>query len=108
MSISTEIPINHSNLAYTDSDIIHTDKYEQWLRTFEPTVDTKLLDWHVDGNRTLNILQSDEQWSIQFANDQPILLSVGMVIESPADTLHRLIRNNPTSQLIVRITEFHS
>lgn len=99
--------IDHNNHAYIDTDIVKTSKHETWIRTFSKDVDPKLLVWHVDGNRTIEVLETDGNWAVQFTGDDPVILEVGMILDSPEDTLHRAIKNNPTKDLVIKITEYY-
>lgn len=99
-------PINHMNSAYLDSEIERSENSETWVRTFSKDIDTKLLDWHVDGQRTIEVIESDGEWGVQFEGDEPIILHTGDVIESPSDVLHRPIKGEPKTDLVLKITEY--
>lgn len=103
-------PINHTNNAYKDTNITSGvddhGSYRQWTRTFSKDVKESELEWHVDGDRTIEVKQSDGQWGVVFEGSDPVTLETGMSIESPANVKHLPLKNKPESDLIIEIKEY--
>jgi len=99
--------INHMNPAYLDVDIQRYENRVEWYRTFNKNITENLLDWHYDGRRTIEIMQSGNSWGVQFEGSEPIVLHEGDILESPEKVLHRAIKFDDKSDLILKITEYN-
>ena len=73
-----------------------------FLRTFR--AESKQYVWHRDReDRTIEVLSSGKNWSVQVDNELPVLLHSSMKLFIPKMVFHRLIPG--TGNLVLKVTK---
>lgn len=73
------------------------------IRVFLRDVDDKELVWHRDReDRTVTVIDG-VGWQFQFDDSLPVDVKPGDVIEIPKMKFHRIIKNSPMENLVLRI-----
>lgn len=79
----------------------------QWIRTFDHSVDNEELIWHRDNaKRKVEILEG-AGWFLQFDDCLPFELLKNRVYVINKDQYHRLLKLNEATKLKIIITELY-
>lgn len=76
-------------------------------RTFSAAVDPNDLQWHWDEQDRLVCAEKETDWKIQYDNELPQDLKVGLVFYVRAGSWHRLIKGTGELRLTIIKDESH-
>jgi hypothetical protein len=78
---------------------------DHFVREFSHDVDNEELVWHRDReDRLVEVLESDG-WAFQYDNEFPFELLSGMMFRIDNHKYHRVIKNENSGKLLIKIYE---
>jgi hypothetical protein len=86
---------------YTQTDL----NKNTFLRHFDANIQEEDLVWHRDENDRLMIVEESNGWKFQFDDELPFTLLKGMFIRIRKMKYHRLIKDNDSGDLLIKIIE---